>query len=126
MSFTKAGSAAGGYVDGVATPEAIALLSEGALGSREAVEAEIDHMLSEVRGFWCLEPDEAMRVCAGFSARCTELYVHLHRVEGRQREWRQIRTQQIVPLLDELERQFKIASRSVELRRQDLEVLRGF
>jgi hypothetical protein len=57
------------------------------------------------------------------TARCTEMCIHLHRLEGR-REWRQIRTQQVERLLTECDRQFKIASREVELRRQDLEVLR--
>jgi hypothetical protein len=54
------------------------------------------------------------------TARCTEMCVHLHRLEGK-REWRQIRTQQVERLLAELDRQFRIASREVEIRRQDLE-----
>lgn len=112
-----------GHVDDV-VPEAAALMSKGALGSKPEVEAEIDAMLAAVRNFWQMEPDLVMRDCAAYSSRCTELYVHLHRVEGQFREWKQVRTQHVVPLLDELERQYKIASRLVEIRRQDLETLR--
>ena len=50
--------------------------------------------------------------------------MHLHRLEGR-REWRQIRTMQVDRVLTELDRQFKIASREVEVRRQDIELTRG-
>lgn len=99
-------------------------LAWGQLESREAVEHEIDTMLSAIRGFWDMEPDQRFRMSAAMSARCTELAIHLHRLEGR-REWRQIRTMQVERLLAELDRQFKIASREIEVRRQDLEMVRG-
>lgn len=95
------------------------------LGSRQEVMDEIDRMLRLVRAFWMMEPDEVMRAVSAFGARCTELYSLLHRIEGREREWRQVRTQHIVPLMNELERQYKNASRMLEIRRQDLEFTRG-
>ena len=122
--FTVVGSEVAGYVDGADVPDTLAELSREQLGTRAQVEAEIDAMLVTIRDFYRMEPDEVARFCAGFSARATELEVHLHRVEGRHREYKQIRTMQVAKLLAELDRQFKIASRLVELRRQDLEVLR--
>lgn len=119
---TKAGAALEGYVTDL-VPEIAAELAWGALGSREAVEEEIDLMLATVRGFWEMEPDAVMRMSSAMSARCTEMAIHLHRLEGR-REWKQIRTMQVEKLIAELDRQFKLASRLVEIRRQDLESLR--
>lgn len=92
--------------------------------NRIAVEDEIDMMLRTVRGFWQFEPDQVLRLCGAMSARCTELCVHLHRVEGDRKRWGQIRTQQVERLLSELDRQFKISSRLIEVRRQDISMER--
>ena len=101
------------------------ILEEDPLPSKDEVEAEIDRMLRLVRTFWKMEPDEVMRACSALGARCVELYVHLHRVEGRDRTWRQVRTQHVVPLQQELERQYTNASRMIEVRRQDLAFMQG-
>jgi hypothetical protein len=124
-TFTVEGSATAGFVAGASVPTDVAQDAAAVLGSRQEIEAEIDRMLSEVREFYAMEPDQVMRVVAALSARCTELVVHLHRVEGKYREFKQIRTMQIQPLLLEMDRQFKLASRGVEIRRQDLELMRG-
>lgn len=113
------GTGEAGFLDQL-VPEIAQDLSWGVLQSREAVEDEIDLMLTTVRTFWELEPDQVMRLSSAMSARCTEMSIHLHRLEGR-REWRQIRTMQVERLLAELDRQFKLASRLVEIRRQDIE-----
>lgn len=118
------GTEAAGYIDNP-VPEYIQLLSMEALGTKEEVEAELNAMMRAVRTFWNLEPDQVMKIAGGYSARLTELYVHLHRVEGPQRVWRQVRTQQVVPLLEEVDRQMKRASREVEIRKMDLDALRG-
>lgn len=123
MQFDVKGTDEVGHVDDL-IPEVASQLSWGALVSREAVESEVDVMLTSLRSFWQREPDQRMRMITAMSARCTELAVHLHRLEGR-REWRQIRTMQVDRLLTELDRQFKIASREIEVRRQDLEMVRG-
>jgi hypothetical protein len=122
-TWSVEGTQAGGFVDGL-VPEALAALSFGALGSPDAVRLEIDAMLSAVRHFWRLQPDQVMRDSAAYSARCTELEVHLLRIEGIDRHYKQIRTLQVKPLLAELDRQFKIASRLVEVRRQDIDLTR--
>lgn len=123
MRFEVDGTQDAGFVEDL-VPDIAEQLAWGALVSREAVEAEIDTMLTAVRRFWAQEPDQRMRAITAMSARCTELCIHLHRLEGR-REWRQVRTQQVERLLAELDRQFKVASREIEVRRQDIEMTRG-
>lgn len=122
MQLEVQGTQDAGFVDDL-VPEVVQELAWGALGSRQAVEDEIDLMLRTVRGFWQMEPDQVARLIQALSARCTELCVHLHRLEGR-REWRQVRTQQVERLLAELDRQWKLASRLIEVRRQDIELSR--
>ena len=122
MDFTVEGTGTVGYIDEL-VPEIAQELAWGALVSREVVEEEIDLMLRTVRTFWELEPDQVMRMSSAMSARCTEMSIHLHRLEGR-REWKQIRTMQVERLLNELDRQFKLSSRLVEIRRQDIETAR--
>jgi len=120
VQFANEGTSDGGYVE-VLVPEIASELSSGVLVDRQHVEDEIDFMLRTVREFWDLEPDQVMQTISALSARSTELSVHLHRLEGR-REWKQIRTMQIERLLAELDRQFKVASRMLEVRRQDIEI----
>lgn len=106
-------------------PEVAALAAAGVLGGREQVEGELDAILVTIRDFWCEEPDQVMAHIAAITSRLTELEVLLHRVESRDRRYKQIRTMQVQKILDECDRQFKIASRLVEVRRQDIEALRG-
>lgn len=121
--FEMEGTQESGYVDDL-VPGVIQELSEGALISRAHVEAEIDMMLRAVRLFHEMHPDQVMKAISGLSARATELAIHLHRVEGKGREWKQIRTLQVNALLAEFDRQFKVHSRIVEVNRQDLELMR--
>lgn len=121
--FEVEGTGEGGYVADL-VPETVQLLNEGALISREVVEAEIDLMLRAVRQFWDMEPDQVLRAISAMSARATELAVHLSRVDGSKREWKQVRTMQVNRLLEEFDRQFKVHSRTVEIRRQDMELMR--
>lgn len=106
-------------------PEQVALAAAGTLGSREDIELELDGILVLIRDFWSLQPDQVMAQCAAYMARLTELEVLLHRVEARDRRYKQIRTMQVQKILGALEDQFKIASRLVEVRRQDLSTMGG-
>lgn len=108
-----------------ALEDPVALLgAPGSLGSREQIEKELDLIAACIRRFYRLPADQVMRECSGFSARLTELQVLLHRVEGRDRHYTRIRTQQVERFLKELESQFRTASRLVEVQRQDLELMR--
>lgn len=96
----------------------------GSLGSRKQIEDELDLVAAAMRGFHRKQADQVMREVAAYSARLTELAVLLHRAEGLDRQYARIRTQQVERFLTELDRQFKIASRMVEVMRQDLELMR--
>lgn len=117
--------ATGAAVAYASIPEEIYLAAAGTLGSRDQIESELDGMLLMIRTFHSMEPDEVMQHVSSMGARCSDLEVLLHRVESRDRTYRQIRTMQVQKISTELDRQFKIHSRLVEVRRQDLEHLRG-
>lgn len=94
------------------------------LGTRHEIQTELDVIAVAIRAFHLKQPDQVMREVAAFSARLTELAVLLHRVESSDRQYTRIRTQQVERFLVELERQYKIASRLVEVMRQDLELMK--
>lgn len=97
----------------------------GFLGDRDQIQDELDAMAARVRMFHLLQPDQVMRECGAYSARLTELVVLLHRVEALDRQYTRVRTMQVDKWLAELQVQFKIASRLVEIMRQDVELSRG-
>ena len=92
------------------------------LGTREEIQDELDAIAEQVRQFHLKQPDQVMRECAAYTARLTELCVLLHRVEALDRQYTRVRTQQVERWLAELERQFKYASRIVEIMRQDIQL----
>lgn len=102
-----------------------ALGPAGHLGPPAEVEKELDLIAAAIRTFHLKPPDMVMRECSGYSARLTEMAVLVHRVESQSRLWTKIRTQQIQRFLDEVDRQWKTASRLIEVSRQDVELLRG-
>lgn len=97
----------------------------GQLGSRAMIQDELDGIATAVRAFYIKQPDQIMRECAAYAARLTELCVLLHRVESLDRQYTRVRTQQVEKWLAELDRQFKVASRLVEVQRQDIALLGG-
>lgn len=97
----------------------------GALGTRQEIQDELDGIAAAARSFAVKQPDQVMRECAMYSARLTELAVLLHRVENTDRQYTRVRTQQVERWRSELELQFKIASRLVEVQRQDLALMGG-
>jgi hypothetical protein len=108
----------------VVLPDPISLMGKpNYLGSRQEIEAELDVVAVAIRQFHVKQPDQVMREIAALSARLTELCVLLHRVESTDRQYIRVRTQQVERYLKELDLQFKIASRMVELMRQDLQLL---
>jgi len=95
------------------------------LGTREQIQDEIDDIASAMRGFYLKAPDEVLRECSAYSARLTEMCVLLHRVENLDRQYVRIRTQQAERYITELDRQWKTASRLIEVSRQDLQMVGG-
>ena len=95
------------------------------LGTREEIQAELDGIAAAMRGFYAKAPDQVLRECSAYSARLAELYVLLHRVEGLDRQYTRLRTQQVEIYRDEMREQWKTASRLIEVQRQDLMLLGG-
>lgn len=94
-------------------------------GSIDTVRKEIDDAFADMKTFHNLEPDEIMRLCGGQSARLSEIRVRIQRVEDWQREWKNIRVREIEPALEELERQYTIASRLHSVRELDWKMESG-
>lgn len=104
------------------------LARPGTLGTRDELEAELDSMAGAIRVFWAKPADQVMRECSGYTARLTEMAMLLHRAErisAGDRNYARIRTQQVEKFLAELDRQWKTASRLIEVQRQDLAVMNG-
>lgn len=97
----------------------------GALGSVNEVRQEIDDAFSDMRTFLNLEPDQVMRLCAGHSARLSEIRVQIQRIEDIHRQWKPVRVREIEPALEELQNQFAIASRLVTVRELDWKMETG-
>ena len=101
-----------------------ALQPPGFLGSKRQLQVELDSIAAAVRMFFYTSPDQVMRECAAYTARITEMCVLLHRVESTDRQFTRVRTMQCQKWIEELDRQFKTASRMIEVMRQDLEMSR--
>ena len=101
-----------------------ALEAAGTLGSRDEVQGELDGIMAAMRRFHSQEPDQVLIEVMAYGARLTELYVLLHRSESLDRQYQRVRTQQVETIMKELDKQAKIASRLIEVRRQDLEMSR--
>lgn len=88
------------------------------------LEQELDSMLSDLKEANMDLPDEVIQMCAAYMARCTELHVNIIRIEGRNRDLKWLRTQQLGKVMELIEFTYKAASRIVEIRRQDAELSR--
>ncbi len=95
----------------------------GYLGSREDIQNELDAIAFAVRAFPLKQPDQILRECSAYSARLTERTVLLHRSEDYDRQYTRVRTMQVQKWVEELERQWKTASRLIEVQRQDIALM---
>jgi hypothetical protein len=93
--------------------------------SIDQARGEINDAFADMRTFYTREPDEVIRMCSGHSARLSELRVRIQRVEDMRREWRNVRTREIEPALEELERQYAAASRLHSIRELDFRLSGG-
>jgi hypothetical protein len=89
------------------------------------VRAEIDDAYDDIKTFHTREPDEVFRLVSGHSGRLAELRGRAQRVEDRATVWKQLRTREIEPALDELSKQFQIASRILSVRDLDYRMETG-
>lgn len=105
---------------GAVVPNDIEAMAYGLLGQPADIRAELDRIQSHLHAMYQMEPDMAMRVLSAYSTRLTEISRLLFRVEITDRQYTKIRTMDCIPLLDECDRQFKLHSRMLEARAQDL------
>lgn len=89
------------------------------------VRSEIDDAFLDAKTFKDREPDEIMRLAGGHSARLSELRVKIMRIEDMHPQWRNVRTKEIEPTLEELQRQYQIASRLHSVRELDWKMESG-
>lgn len=94
-------------------------------GSIDTVRQEIDDAFEDMKTFHQLEPDQIMRLAGGQSARLSEIRVRIQRIEDFKREWRNIRTRELEPAIEELANQFTIASRLHSVRELDWKMESG-
>lgn len=89
--------------------------------SVDGVRQEIDDAFEDMASFHQKDPDEVMRYVGGHSARLSYLRVRIMRIEDYQnsRLWKDVRTREIEPCLEELERQWRNASRLHSVRELD-------
>lgn len=88
-------------------------------GSVNSIRAEVDDAFADMKTFKDREPDEIMRLAGGHSARLSEIRVKIMRIEDMHPQWRQIRARDLEPTIEELQRQYQIASRLFAVRQLD-------
>lgn len=105
---------------GLTVPSDLEQMAYGLLGTPQDVRAELDRIQSHLHVLYGMEPDMAMRVLSAYSSRLTEIARLLFRIEITDRSYTKLRTMDALPLLEECDRQFKLHSRMLEARAQDL------
>lgn len=94
-------------------------------GSIDTIRAEINDAFADMKSFLQHEPDEIMRITSGHSARLSELRVMCMRCEDWYRPARDLRTRELEPALEELEKQWRNASRLHSVRELDWKMESG-
>ena len=109
------------------SPSDDAVVVPAAGGSIDTIRGEIDDAFKDMRTFKDLDPDEVMRIVAGWSARFSELRVRAMRIEdvAQYRRFKTLRTRDLEPIMDELKQQFMIASRLQSVRELDYKIEAG-
>lgn len=86
---------------------------------------EVNDAYKDMAMFHQMEPDEIMRRAGGHSARLSYLRVLCMRIEDHARQWKDVRTRELEPTLEQLEHQYNIASRLHTVREFDYKVETG-
>lgn len=128
---TMTGTEEQGYLD--TTPVDPALLAalttsmaplRTGVGSRVDILMELAGIKAAIRTWFDRQPDQVIREASAYSARLTEMWTGLQLVETHDREYTRLRTQQVQPVLDEIDRQYKFSTSRIALMRQDLDMVR--
>lgn len=107
------------------TPFDTSVYDNTVAGSIDSVRGEVDDAFADMATFHNLEPDEAMRMASGHSARLSFIRVRIMRIEDFKREWKNVRVREIEPAIEELREQWKNASRLHSVRELDWKMEAG-
>lgn len=110
-------------------PELLAALAGGmapissGLGTRVEILLELTGIKAAICGWHRKEVGQVLQEASAYSARCTELWTALRLAES-DRQYSQLRTMQVDPVLKEIDRQYKFATSRIALMRQDIDLIR--
>ena len=95
-----------------------------AVPDEATIEDELEVMVQVIRSLDPGQPDVVIATLMATMARCTELWVQLDQVSGRDRKARALKLGQLTKVMELVEFTYKAASRLIEVRRQDVELSR--
>lgn len=105
---------------------AVAGIMTTSVGTPIEMLSELVGIKAAIRTWYQKQPDEVLREASAYTARLTEVWTELRLLEQRDRQYLQLRTMQVQPVLDEIDRQLKISTSRIAMLRQDLDaVLKG-
>lgn len=94
------------------------------VGSHAELLLEMAGVKAAIRTWYDKQPDEVIREASAYSARLTEIWTELRILESYDRQYTQLRTMQVTPVLDEIDRQYRFAQSRIAMSRQDLDLNR--
>ena len=106
-------------------PRVTANMVPTSVGSKGQLLLELAAIKAAIRTWYQKQPDEVVREASAYSARLTEMWTELRLIEPFDRTFAQVRTMQVQPVLDEIDRQYKFAPSRIAMMRQDLDMIRG-
>ena len=86
---------------------------------------ELAGIKASIRTWHDTQPDQVLREASAYSARLTEMWTELRLLERDDRQFTQMRTMQVQPVLDEIDRQYRFAQSRIAIARQDIDLIRG-
>jgi hypothetical protein len=94
------------------------------VGSHAEVLLELAGIKAAIRTWHEKQPDEVIREASAYSARLVEIWTELRVLESYDRQYTQLRTMQVTPVLEEIDRQYRFAQSRIAMSRQDLDLNR--
>ena len=92
------------------------------VGSHAEMLMELGGIKAAIRTWHEKQPDEVIREASAYSARLTEVWTELRILESYDRQYTQLRTMQVSPVLEEIDRQYRFAQSRIAMSRQDLDL----
>lgn len=102
----------------------MAPMGVGVPDSKAELLLELAGIKTAIRTWYDKQPDQVIREASAYSARLTEIWTGLQLLEPHDRQWTRTRTQQVQPILDEIDRQYRFAQSRIAIARQDIDLAR--